>query len=175
MVRFLHLPALTLLLAAVACTTEEGGGTPLETEPLYYDEDDDEGNQEPFDAEELPDNWTTELVVRGTLHECDWDNDDDSDWPWTGDNDSYEVEVPDDGFVDIELSWEANNLDGDFIVFINPSGSQWTPDHQAAGVGSNETWVPDDEFSRGDDMVIVVACPQGPDNSDYELSIRWER
>lgn len=166
--------ALVSVLFVAACTTEEAG-TPIQNDPVLYEEDDEDGNGEPFDAEEVPDAWTTELQISGHLEDCRWDNNAEPDeWSWTGDNDSYEVEVPDDGFIDAELHWDDEDTDADFIVYINPSGSVWSPDHYATGVGASEVWVPDEEFSRGDDLVITVACPQGP-ATDYVLTLRWER
>jgi hypothetical protein len=168
------LSALALLLASCSPVVED----PPEPEgPPIWEEGDDEDNNEPTEPEEVDDAWTEEIVISGHISSCGYDGAES--WSWTGDNDAYNVEVPENGYLELSLSWEWGNEDAglpdlDFAVFVNPSGANWTTDYIASGTHANpEEWLPPQEFERGDDIVIVVACARGGE-TDYELDIRWE-
>ncbi len=161
-----------------ACTPVEVAD-PVPEGPTVWEEGDDNENEEPHTAEEVDDDWTEELVIQGRISSCGWDNSPpDGDWGWSGDNDAYNVEVPEDGYLQASLAWEFENEnqglpDLDFLCFINPSGSTWNTDFSAQGTNNPEEWEPEQEFARGDDIVFVVACPQGGD-TDYTLTVSWE-
>ncbi len=158
-----------LLIGCPPADTGGGGGGGGGGELIW--EEGSADNEEPWDAESVDDDWDETVIIEGSMDRCDYNQS--QDWEYTGDNDSYEVEVPDDGFLDASLEWDHNsNLD--LFIYINGGGQNWSPDHQETRSGdTQEDWVPDDEFESGDDITFTVVCRQGP-GGDYTLTVNWE-
>ena len=164
------LVALCALGSLLGCTPDpEGGGGG--TVDAFVWEEGSADNEEPWDAESVDDGWETQLIIEGSMDRCESSATDE--WEFTGDNDSYNVEVPDGGFIDVELTWEHDS-DLDLFIYINGGGQTWEPDESLTRNGDTpEVWVPDDEFESGDDLVFTVVCGRGP-GGDYALVVNWE-
>ncbi len=171
---FRFILAATALLAAVGCVPEEpanGGDTEPTVTPVWT-EDDDEGNEHPSDAELISLDWTTDLEIQGSAASCDFDGSED--WPWQGDEDSYQVEPPADGFLEVILSWEAT-MDLDLLVYFSPPGNNANPDETIAANNNDgpEIYLFEEEVDGGDDIVLTVACATGSGGA-YTLWVGWE-
>ncbi len=166
--------ALALLLAACAPDPDpNGSGDGLIH--ATWEEDSDADNNFPTDAETVTVEWTGSVTIEGSMSDCGWDND--ANWPWTGDEDYYEIEVPEDGFMDVVLTWDGND-DLDMLIWFeapNPGPGGVSPDEQiTASDDDNEIeYLFDDEYRRGDDFVFGVLCAQGG-GDDYVAVVSWE-
>jgi len=160
----------TLLLFGCPPTAEP----PPEPTPAVWEEDDDDTNGFAGDAEPVDIEWTDTLTIEGRMEECGYDNDED--WPWTGDEDNYRIEVPEEGYIDVLLTWEQT-ADIDMLIYDSPpSGSGPVgPDHSV--YGNNDAheleYLWDEPYDRGDDFVVGVLCATGM-SGDYVLTVNWE-
>jgi hypothetical protein len=166
----LHILAASAALALVGCTPEEEGGETEDNRELIWEEG-SRDNEEPWDAESVDDDWTETVFIEGEMEECGYAGT--GDWRYSGDHDSFDVEVPRDGYIAAKLTWDHNS-DLDMYIYINGGGQNWRPDESLTNNGDTpEEWVPDDEFESGDDIVFTVVCSQGP-GGDYLLEVNWE-
>ena len=157
-------------MALIGCPADDDGGGGGGGGEMVWEEGGGD-NEEPWDAEAVDDGWTDTLVIQGSMERCDYNQS--QEWEYTGDNDSFETEVPDDGYMDAELVWEHDsNLD--MFVYINAGGQNWEPEDSLTRNGdAAEQWIPEDEFESGDDIVFTVVCRDG-DGGDYTLTVNWE-
>ncbi len=164
--------ALSVLAILLGCTAppEGGGGGGGGDADLIWEEGSGD-NEEPWDAESVDDDWEETVIIEGSMDRCDYNQSED--WEYTGDNDSFEVEVPADGYLDAKLEWDHNS-DLDLYIYINGGGQSWSPDDQETRNGDvHEDWVPEQEFESGDDITFTIVCSQGP-GGDYTLTVNWE-
>ena len=161
-----------LLLLGCPPAGRGGGGGPGGS--VIGEEESDADNDFPTDAEPVSVEWTDRLVIRGDMSDCGYDADES--WPWTGDEDNYRVEVPEDGYIDVLLTWEHGS-DLDLLVWFEPPGGVGTvsPDEQLTFADDDGVieYLFDDPYDRGDDFVLTVLCASGP-GGDYELTVNWE-
>lgn len=158
------------LLAGCPPADDGGGGGVTDDRVMVWEEGSGD-NEEPWDAEAVDDGWTESVVIEGSMDRCDYNQAEE--WEYTGDNDSFDVEVPDNGYLDATLEWE-NDSNLDLYIYINGGGQQWTVDDQETRNGDTpEAWVPEDEFESGDDITFTVVCRSG-DGGDYTLTVNWE-
>ena len=165
---------LPLVLPLLGCPPADDNGpqAPLE---IIWEEDSDDDNNHPTDAEPVSITWTDEVIIRGSMSSCGYDNEED--WPWTGDEDNYRVEVPEDGYIDTRLTWDHDS-DLDMLVYFEPpSGGIGSVSPDEFLTSNNDDgeieYLFNDEFQRGDDFVLAVLCASG-DGGDYDLLVRWE-
>lgn len=161
-------------LLTAACAPDPGpGGDGLIH--ATWEEDSDDDNNFPTDAETVTVEWTGSVTIEGSMSDCDWDNSED--WPWQGDEDYYEIEVPQAGYIDVVLSWD-NGSDIDMLIWFeapNPGPLGVSPDEQltASDDDGEIEYLFDDPYERGDDLVIGVLCAQGG-GGDYQAVVGWE-
>ena len=168
--RFPLLVAVCLGLSSGCPAEDPEGGDPVDDRELVWEEGSGD-NTEPWDAEGVDDGWTETVIVEGEMDRCEYNQA--VEWEYTGDNDSFEIEVPGDGYIDAELSWDHSS-DLDLFIYINGSGQTWRSDVQLTRQGDGpENWVPDDEFELGDDIVFTIVCARGP-GGDYTLVVNFE-
>ena len=164
---------LALSLSLFGCSpTSTSEPAPTLDHHLSWDEDDENGNNHAGDAEEVDASWQRSITINGTLQTCGYEGGED--WPWTGDNDNYRVEVPEDGYMDVELQWDSSS-DLDLMLYFEPPGNNASPDwfsNQSDNEGP-ESYLFDEPMSRGDDIVVGVACAGGEADS-YRLVVNWE-
>jgi hypothetical protein len=166
---WLFLPITTL----AACSPAGGDGDDGSSapEPAVWEEEDDERNGSANHAEEV-DEFEEILVIEGEMEDCGYDPDEQ--WPWTGDEDNFQVELPDDGFLEAVLDWESNS-DLDMLIYFEPPGAMISPDEYLTSNSNDppEQYTFYDELDRGDDVVFGVLCANGP-GGDYTLTVTWE-
>ncbi len=157
--------ALALLLLPLAgCPAEEEAGP---TGPLVYEEDDDRGNYRRSFAEDIDDDWGTQLQIVGSMEGCgaeegDWD------WDYTEDMDYYRFEVGSDGWLEVSLDWEGGS-DLDLVVRTNDRDRTMLDDLDDQPV----EYARDDRHDDGDSINIGIFCKTG-DATDYTVTVDLE-
>jgi len=161
-------------LVGGACAPAGNGddGPPLDLH-LTWEEEDDGGNEHASNAEEVDVLWQRSVTISGEMNSCGYDGTAGG-WPWTGDNDNYRVEVPEEGYIEVLLDWDSSS-DLDLMIYFEPPGSTAEPDwsSNSSSTSGGEDYLFDEMLSRGDDIVIGVACATGA-SDDYTLLVNWE-
>jgi hypothetical protein len=164
MMRFaMFLPVLVLL---GGCPAEEEDPGPVG--PFTYEEDDDRGNYRRSFAEDVGDDWGTELVIQGSMEECTAEESG-SDWDYNGDRDYFEFEVTGDGWLEIVLEWEHDS-DLDLVVRTNGDDREMLDGVDEVGP---EDFAPEDPHEEGDDINIGIFCKTGG-AGDYTVTVELE-
>jgi hypothetical protein len=168
----LALPALLLLLAG--CPPADEGGSPDGLIHAEWDEDDDTGNNNPGDPEPVDVQWTGSVTIHGEADDCGYDYQTD-DWPWTGDEDYYEVEVPEDGYMDATLTWNNSSELDMHVYFEPPSGMTISPDEilYSEDDAQEIEYLFPEESDGGDYILVVMLCRSGGGGA-YDLRVGWD-